>query len=334
MKAGTIKIPIVQGDKPVKGVDYWTDSDKKEIIDDVEKEYNDNHILKIEDFNTNAEENLKHFNDNIDEKNRMLDSTATDLISVLNSTSEKNVKTLEETGVVEKEKIEKISDIKKEEIETINNTLNTRIESIEDKLPPQASNTNQLADKDFVNSSISTATATFKGTYNSLEELQQVEVDVNDYGNVVELDDIGNEYYNRYTYDGKKWIFNFKINTTTFTSVQWKAINSNVTSELIKKLVGIETEANKITKTSELENDSNYVTNTDFATSNNSGVVKTGNGVQLDLGTLAVVTKTIEEYSNYNNTLFISKGTLENVLKERIGNIETVLDTMIEKSEV
>ena len=87
-------------------------------------------------------------------------------------------------------------------------------------------------------------------------------------------------------------------------------------------------------KTSELENDSNYVTNTDFATSNNSGVVKTGNGVQLDLGTLAVVTKTIEEYSNYNNTLFISKGTLENVLKERIGNIETVLDTMIEKSEV
>lgn len=331
MKAGTIKIPIIQGDKPIKGVDYWTDSDKKEIIDDVEKEYNDNHISKIEDFNTNAEENLKHFNDNADEKNRILDSTATDLISVLNSTSEKNVKTLEETGIIEKEKIEKISETKKEELETINNTLNTRIESIEDKLPAQASNTNQLADKDFVNSSISTATATFKGTFDSLLELEAEKADINDYGNVKEKDELGNEYYNRYTFDGKQWIFNFKINTTTFTAVQWEAINSDITKELTKKLIGIENGANKVTKTSELENDSNYVKNTDFATSNNSGVVKTGNGVQLDSGMLAVVTKTIEEYSNYANTLFISKGTLENVLKEKIGSIETALDTIEEK---
>jgi hypothetical protein len=35
---------------------------------------------------------------------------------------------------------------------------------ITEKIPEQASSSNQLADKEFVNSSISTATATFRGT--------------------------------------------------------------------------------------------------------------------------------------------------------------------------
>ena len=45
------------------------------------------------------------------------------------------------------------------------------VTTIEGKIPTQASSSNQLADKEFVNSSISTATATFKGTYNLVSDL-------------------------------------------------------------------------------------------------------------------------------------------------------------------
>lgn len=41
--------------------------------------------------------------------------------------------------------------------------LKDKVTAIEEKIPSQASSTNQLADVNFVNSSISTATATFKG---------------------------------------------------------------------------------------------------------------------------------------------------------------------------
>lgn len=46
------------------------------------------------------------------------------------------------------------------------------VADIKTKIPSQATDQNQLADKDFVNSSIATATADFKGTYDSLSELQ------------------------------------------------------------------------------------------------------------------------------------------------------------------
>jgi hypothetical protein len=30
-----VQIPAIKGEKPIKGVDYWTDSDKQEIVDEV-----------------------------------------------------------------------------------------------------------------------------------------------------------------------------------------------------------------------------------------------------------------------------------------------------------
>jgi len=41
-----------------------------------------------------------------------------------------------------------------------------------DLIPVQASSSNQLADKDFVNSSIATATATYGGSYNLVSDLE------------------------------------------------------------------------------------------------------------------------------------------------------------------
>lgn len=113
-----------------------------------------------------------------------------------------------------------------------------RVTAIEGKIPSQASAQNQLADKNFVNSSISTATAEFKGTYNSLAELQQVAANANDYGYVVSTDAAGNTIYNRYKYvDGTGWVFEYALNNSSFTAAQWAAINSGITSAELQQML-------------------------------------------------------------------------------------------------
>lgn len=74
--------------------------------------------------------------------------------------------------------------------------------SINSKIPAQASADNQLADKDFVNSSISTATATFRGTFTDLSALQVTDGDLNDYAFYSHTDTAGNTIYDRYKYTG------------------------------------------------------------------------------------------------------------------------------------
>lgn len=116
-----------------------------------------------------------------------------------------------------------------------------RVTAIEEKIPSQASSTNQLADKDFVNSSISTATATFKGTYNSVAELEQVTADANDYAFVISTDSAGNTVYNRYKYSEYRWQFEYALNNSSFTAAQWAAINSAITSGDVTKLRALPT---------------------------------------------------------------------------------------------
>lgn len=118
------------------------------------------------------------------------------------------------------------------------------IDAIEEKIPSSASASNQLADKNFVNSSIATNTATFKGTYNSLAELQAVTgATNNDYGFVIEYDEQGNEYYDRYKFNGTAWVFEYKIESTPFTAAQWAAIQSGITSGDVQKLAALPTKA-------------------------------------------------------------------------------------------
>lgn len=120
--------------------------------------------------------------------------------------------------------------------------LQNAIDLIEAVIPSAASSSNQLADKNFVNSSISTNTATFVGTYNSLAELQAVTgATNNDYGFVIEQDAVGNEYYDRYKYNGSQWLFEYKVESTPFTSAQWAAIQSGITSNLVTKLTALPT---------------------------------------------------------------------------------------------
>lgn len=111
-----------------------------------------------------------------------------------------------------------------------------QINSIDGLIPAQASTDNKLADKNFVNSSISTNTAYFIGTFESVEALEAYSGTVtnNDYAFVVGTDSDGNTVYNRYKYTTAttpaSWLFEYALNNSSFTAAQWAAIQSGITS--------------------------------------------------------------------------------------------------------
>lgn len=127
----------------------------------------------------------------------------------------------------------------------VERVLGTSIENIGALIPSAASAQNQLADKDFVNHSIATNTANFIGTFASLAELEAYTGPLtnNDYAFVIETDAAGNEYYDRYKYNGTAWLFEYKIESTAFTAAQWAAIQSGITSVLVTKLSDLPTAA-------------------------------------------------------------------------------------------
>ena len=129
-------------------------------------------------------------------------------------------------------------------------------------IPSAASALNQLADKAFVNSSISTATAVFKGTFNVVADLElnynasQAQIalmlgskiasaDNNDYcfvqiptSNETPLEIARTD---RYKFNGTAWAYEYTLNNSGFTAAQWAAINSGITSLLKDKLIDLPT---------------------------------------------------------------------------------------------
>lgn len=122
------------------------------------------------------------------------------------------------------------------------------IDTIEGKIPAQASSSNQLADKDFVNSSVATNTANYISDngqpFTSLEALEAYSgtLSNNDYAFVVGTDQAGNTTYTRYKYvaDQEEWAEEYVLNNSSFTANQWASINSGITSGDVSKLAGIE----------------------------------------------------------------------------------------------
>lgn len=112
------------------------------------------------------------------------------------------------------------------------NELVTAINGINAKIPAQASAQNQLADKNFVNSSIATNTANFLGTYTTLAEIEAIPNPTNnDYAFLETTDSAGNTLYDRYKYSGEdeEWLFEYELNNSGFTAEQWATINSGIT---------------------------------------------------------------------------------------------------------
>lgn len=116
-------------------------------------------------------------------------------------------------------------------------------------IPEQASPSNQLADKNFVNSSVATNTANYisdKGQpFQSLEDLEAYEgvLTNNDYAFVVGADSAGNTTYSRYKYKASthQWALEYILNNSSFTAEQWESISSGITSGLVAKLSAMPT---------------------------------------------------------------------------------------------
>ena len=112
------------------------------------------------------------------------------------------------------------------------NGLQQALNAITAKIPSTASSTNQLADKNFVNSSIATNTANFLGTYSTLAEIEAIPNPTNnDYAFLETADASGNNVYDRYKYsaEDEEWLFEYELNNSSFTAEQWATINSGIT---------------------------------------------------------------------------------------------------------
>lgn len=109
-----------------------------------------------------------------------------------------------------------------------------------DYLPNDVSEENKLTTEDFVNSSIATNTAYFRGTFESVKDLEAYEGEKtnNDYAFVRTADEFGAISFNRYKYNtkSKNWEYEYTLNNSSFTSAQWDAINSGITAELVAKI--------------------------------------------------------------------------------------------------
>ena len=137
------------------------------------------------------------------------------------------------------------------------------IQTISSKIPAQASASNQLADKDFVNSSVQTATAFFRGNWSNYSsiptDVSLYPVDsygnttpkANDYIVVIDNSDAPNlsvengtfryKYTGNWEIDGVSgWKYEYTVNETPLTSVQVSALNSGITSELVAKISELE----------------------------------------------------------------------------------------------
>ena len=145
---------------------------------------------------------------------------------------------------------------------------------------------------DFVNSSVASNTAYFKGTFDELTELESIaDATNNDYAFVISVDSNGNTVYNRYKYSDNKWIFEYALNNSSFTANQWNTINSGITYADIQRLEaekvdkisgkGLSTEdfttADK-QKLANLENYDDSEVKTDIATNSSAITVLTNSG--------------------------------------------------------
>lgn len=130
----------------------------------------------------------------------------------------------------------------------VNTKLSSKAEvadvtAITDKISAAASATNQLADKAFVNSSITTNTSNYVSSngspFTSLDALRAYTGTVtnNDYAFVTGTDTSGNTYYDRYkaSVSGTtvSWAKEYRLNNSSFTADQWASISSGISSTLI-----------------------------------------------------------------------------------------------------
>lgn len=134
------------------------------------------------------------------------------------------------------------------------------VNAIKSKIPAQASSSNQLADKTFVNSSIATATAKFMDSLNLYDDLE-LDPDTATHSDIgAKLDDYSfedtpdnNDYcfvewpqstvlheqitqVERYKFNGSNWAYEYTLNNSGMTAAQLAATLSGITAEKVGKI--------------------------------------------------------------------------------------------------
>lgn len=183
------------------------------------------------------------------------------------------------------------------------NGVSAKISAIEGKIPSAASTTNQLADKEYVNSSISTSTARFTKTVTASADTEAAAqtalgtitgMDDNDYAFVQCTDSSGNTKYKRYKYNGSAWTYEYALNNSSFTAAQWSTINSGITSAMLPTGSSAPSSTNKIATASDISTlntaisgkQATLVSGTNIKTINSSSILGSGN---LNVGTVTGV---------------------------------------------
>lgn len=134
--------------------------------------------------------------------------------------------------------------------------VSNRVTTIEGEIPNQASSSNQLADKAFVNSSIN-ALAAYYITKNAAGDPFATKAELNAAttfysGGVVRVpttndycivladeskqSSTGVDPTTRYSYQGSQWEYQYTINDTPLTAAQLAALNSGITSSLVTQI--------------------------------------------------------------------------------------------------
>ena len=126
------------------------------------------------------------------------------------------------------------------------------VRNITEIIPADASAENKLTTESFVNSSIATNTATFRGTYDlTAEQLNALPwqntnptgnyyCDNNDYVFLTTKKDGQVIAYSRYkcviAASTITWGYEYTLNNSSFTDEQWAAINSGITAEIVNSI--------------------------------------------------------------------------------------------------
>lgn len=149
------------------------------------------------------------------------------------------------------------------------------INSINSKIPTQASSTNQLADKDFVNSSLNSITAFYitstadgdpfatksalTGATTYYSGGQVTSPTRNDYAIVLQ-DETKDNATTRYIYYNQ-WEYQYTVNETSLTAAQLAAINSGITSALVAQITTNSTNISNKAEQSSLNTTNQNLTN-------------------------------------------------------------------------
>jgi hypothetical protein len=351
---GTITIPIIKGekgDKPVKGVDYWTEADKEEIVNDVETTYNANHEAKMQEYNDNASDKIDDFDGHVSDKTDDFDSHVTSKISefdtnALNKTTTFNnnatskttdfntnatnkTTTFNDNVTSKTTQFNELVEDKEDEIEAINNTLTPRVEALESGMSNYYKKTETYS-KTEIDNKVSSVYR-YKGTVSTYADLPVSDLTVGDVYNVETTDSThGIKAGDNVSWNGTVW--DVLAGTVDLSGYQTKIDNSH---KLASDLVDDTNQTNKFTTTQEksgwsakYNKPSGGIPKTDLASDVQASLGKADTAVQDVSGKEDTSNKTNTIDSNSTNTQYAGAKAVYDYVSSVVGDISDLLDEL------